>query len=77
MLAFKSYSIHRIKTLVDVSKLRAPNCTSTPFLDAFAASLHAASPYLTHQTDEEAFWRTFIADKQPLHRPTPHNDWHH
>jgi hypothetical protein len=77
MLAFKSYNIHRIKILVDISKLPAPNCTSTPFLDVFAESSHVASPYLTHQTHEEAFWHTIIADTHTLHWPASHDYWRH
>jgi hypothetical protein len=78
MLAFKSYNIDRIKILVDGSELPAPTSTSsTPFLDALAVSSHASNLYVTHQTNEEAFWRTIIADTHPLHRPAPHDYWRH
>jgi hypothetical protein len=80
MLIYKGFKIDRIKVLVDVSTLPAPDSlllTLTPFLDALAASSAAKTPYFTNQPPEEAFWRTIIADTHPLTRPAPDDYWRH
>jgi hypothetical protein len=77
MLVFKGYNVDRIKLLVDLSELPEPDASTTPFLDALAVSKQAKTPYFTHQSPEEAFWRTIIADTHPLKRPAPEDYWRH
>jgi hypothetical protein len=77
MPVYKGYNVDRIKVLVDLSILPESSCSATPFLDALAASTQAKRPYFTHQSQEEAFWRTIIADTHPLKRPAPEHYWHH
>jgi hypothetical protein len=80
MLIYKGYKIDRIKVLVDVSSLPAPDSLLlplTPFLDALAVSSASKTPYFTNQLPEETFWRTIIADTHPLTRPAPDDYWRH
>lgn len=77
MPIYKGYNVDRIKCVVDLSELPEPGSTATPFLDALAVSDQAQSPYFTRQSQQEAFWRTIIADTHPLERPTPQTYWRH
>jgi hypothetical protein len=77
MLVCKGYNVDRIKLLADLSDLPEPHSYATPFSDALAVSKQARKPYFTHQIQEEAFWRTIIADTHPLERPAPQEYWRH
>ncbi|KAG9188804.1 hypothetical protein G6011_07509 [Alternaria panax] len=77
MVVNRGYKVDRIKLLVDLSELAEPESSATPFLNALAVSNQASEPYHTRQTQEEAFWRTIIADTHPLKRPAPEDYWRH